>query len=152
MSGPTPASSNLWQCGQLSAPISIRCTLAVGLPIMKPPAGVAITIFVQSPSAGGGTGLYTDADVSVGAASLTLLQAASGRSAMAAQMRVVDFIGSFAPNDLGKGCVVGAAERRRAAISRNLRRKRLQAQAELRVGDFAEPLAQFLGNGPELGA
>src|SRR5215210_6982894 len=55
MSGSAPFSSNSRQCGQVSEPYSTSFTLALGLPIMKPPAGVGLMTIVQSPPLGGAT-------------------------------------------------------------------------------------------------
>jgi hypothetical protein len=48
-----PVSSNSRQCGQVIEPYSTNFTLALELPIMNPPAGVAATTCDQSPPAGG---------------------------------------------------------------------------------------------------
>src|SRR5262249_31069309 len=48
-----PSSSNALQCGQDSEPISTSFTVAWGLPIMKPPAVVALTTSAQVPPGGG---------------------------------------------------------------------------------------------------
>src|SRR4051812_40146910 len=53
ISAGTPFSSNSRQCGQVSEPNSTSFTLALGLPIMKLPASVALTTIVQSPPLGG---------------------------------------------------------------------------------------------------
>jgi len=42
------ASSKCAQCGQVIEPYSTSFTLALGLPMTKPPAGVAATTLVQS--------------------------------------------------------------------------------------------------------
>src|SRR4051812_24542281 len=116
---------------------------------MKPPAGVALTTVVQSPPLGGGTCSSLTGPV---AASLPCfeLHPATAMSAAAQARKRIGFIGSFAPIDLGKGYVVGATERRWPDTSGNLRCKRLQASAQLRVGDFAQALADFLGHRTKL--
>ena len=63
--------------------------------------------------------------------------------------RVPTFI-QLAPIDRGYGIVVLCRDRRRAAASDNLRRKRLQAVSELRIGDFAEAFAKLLRYGTKL--
>src|SRR6266550_2704647 len=115
----------------------------------KPPSGVALTTVAQSPPLGGGTAL-----ISSGALAATFpcleLQPAIATTAATQARKKVGFMGSLAPIDHGNGSLVLWPKQRRTAASGNLRRKRLQAGAQLGIGDFAQALAEFFGHRAEL--
>src|SRR6188472_1035162 len=98
MSGLIPVSSNSRQCGQVIDPYSISVTLALGLPIMNPPAGVGVTIVLQSPFLGGLT-LTVFVPVPVAALPWLELQPAIATTAAAQARKTVGFMISFAPFD-----------------------------------------------------
>src|SRR5690348_18416413 len=117
---------------------------------MKPPASVAVTTVVQSPFLGGVTA-WTGFPESAVADALPLApsfawQAAPVRPIAAMAAMEICFINSLGSLDRGNGFAIGVSERRRPAGSGNSRGKRLQAQPELRIGDFAKSLPQFVGD------
>src|SRR6185295_6176 len=84
--------SNSRQCGQVSDPYSISLSLALGLPMRKPPAGVALTTVDQSPPLGGGTGLASTGAL-VAASPCLELQPATATRATAQARNGVGFMG-----------------------------------------------------------
>src|SRR6478735_8328992 len=79
-----PFSSNSAQCGQVSEPNSTSFTLALGLPMTKPPSGVLLTMVVQSPLLGAGTAAaVTSAPLALEPAPFSALQAVASKAAEA---------------------------------------------------------------------
>src|SRR4026208_1012169 len=88
-----PFSSNSAQCGQVSEPNSTSFTLALGLPMMKPPSAVFETIDDQSPLLGAGTGFaVTSAALLAVAEPFSALQAVASIAAEA-RNRIEIFMG-----------------------------------------------------------
>src|SRR5437867_720103 len=73
-------------------------------------------------------------------------------AAMAQARRVRTFICSLSSLDRGYGCLGLIGKRRRAARSGNSSGKRLQAGAQLGIGDFAQALTELLRHGAQLRA
>ena len=110
-----PSRRNARQCGQVSDPYSTSFTFALGLPITKPPAGVALTTSVQS----AGVGRPRDAAcVAARAAFAGLDCMRRERTATAQARKMRTFIDSLRSLD-HRDRLVALVERRRAAASRN---------------------------------
>src|SRR5574338_12590 len=151
MSGVTAASSNSRQCGQVSEPYSTSFTFASGLPIRKPPCEVGLTTWLQSPPCGGFT-VSSFTGALVAASPCLELQPAMATTAIAQTRNLVGVMDSLGSLDHWYLRLRRFRQRRRTAGSGNLRRKRLQAGAQLGIGDLAQTLAQLLRNGAKLGA